>query len=129
MELLAILLPTLTINLGDPILIGDFWGFVLAVPLALFAIFWVSAVTIRNTAAAITGAFIGAFIGFLIIFAWVGTLFFDTPMAHVDGGSTFFGSVLFCSAMGLVGGIVVDLLIFRATRRAYRNQHDLSAEH
>lgn len=113
-------MPALIINLGDPIFIGDFWGFVLALPISLFLAFWISAV--KNHAAVVFGALIGAIIGFLIILGWLDTLIFDTPFPGANGGATFFASVLFCAALGLIGGITTDLLIARSTRRAYMRQ-------
>lgn len=101
---------------------GVFWGalfgLLLSLPLSLFVTFWMSAV--RNRAAVVLGAFVGGVIGFLIILGWAGTLIFDTPLPGAGGGSAFFGSVLFCSALELAFGMGADLLIARARRRDYR---------
>ncbi len=98
-------------SLND-LFIGDIFGFVLALPLALFLAYWLSAV--KKRAAVVFGAFLGAFIGFVAILAWANTL----PGAN--GGATFFGSVFLCSAAALIGGIVTDLLLARITSRDYR---------
>jgi len=91
---------------------GDFFGFILALPIALFVAFWLSAVKKRG--AVVFGAFLGAFIAFVGILAWANTLLYP------DAGATFFGSLFFCSAAALVGGIITDLLIARITSRDYR---------
>jgi hypothetical protein len=109
-----------TLSLGDPVLIGDFFGLLLSLPIALFLAFWMSAV--KNRATVIWGAFIGALLGFFIILGWAGTLFFDTLLPGANAASAFFGGVLFCSITGLIGGIVVDLLVARRSRRDYRRQ-------
>ena len=113
-------MPALHVNIGDPIFIGDFWGFIIALPISLFLAYWISSV--KNHAAVVAGAFIGALIGFLIILGWVDTLIFDTPLTGANGAATFFGSALFCSALGLAGGILMDLLIARRSRRDYFRQ-------
>jgi hypothetical protein len=101
---------------------GVFWGalfgLILSLPVALFLTFWMSAV--RNRAAVIFGAFLGGIIGFLIILGWAGTLIYDTPLPGANGGSAFFGGVLFFSAMELAFGMGSDLLVARANRRDYR---------
>lgn len=121
------LMPALNVDPGSGIFIGDIFGLVLALPIALFLAFWFSAV--KNKAAVVIGAFIGAVIGFFIILGWVGTLIYDTPLPGANGGSTFFGSVLFCSALGLAGGILTDLLVARRRSRDYRRQSPLAHEH
>ena len=113
-------MPALIINPGDPIFIGAFWGFVLALPISLFLAYWISAV--QNHAAVVFGALVGGILGFLILLGWLDTLIFDTPQPGANGASTFFSAVLFCAALGLVGGIITDLLIARRTRRAYMRQ-------
>jgi len=112
-------LPALHITMND-IFIGAFWGFILALPISLFLAFWMSAVKSRWMV--VLGAFSGALIGFLIILGWVDTLIFDTPLPGANGTSTFFGSVFFCSILGLAGGIVLDLIIASRNARDYRRQ-------
>lgn len=112
------LIPAFNVNLGDPIFIGDFWGFILAIPISLFLAFWLSAV--KNHVAVIIGAFVGTLLGFLILLGWAGTLIFATPLKGVNGGAVFFGSVLFCSVLGLSAGILTDLLIAGKNRKDYR---------
>jgi len=116
----GLLMPALIINLGDPIFIGAFWGFVLALPISLFLAYWISAV--QNHAAVVFGALVGDILGFLIMLGWLDTLIFDTPLPGANGASTFFSAIFFCSILGLVGGILIDLLIARRTRRAYMRQ-------
>jgi hypothetical protein len=110
-------MPALIVNIGDPIFIADFWGFVLAIPISLFLAFWLSSV--KKRAAVVLGAFGGALLGFLIIFGWAGTLIFDTDEPGANGASVFFGSLFFCITLGLVAGIVTDLLVARKNRRDY----------
>lgn len=119
-------MPALQVNIGDPIFIGDFFGLVLALPIALFLAYWLSAV--KNHMAVVVGALIGVLIGFLTILAWVGTLIFDTPLPNVNGAVVFFSSVLFCSICGLVGAILTDLLIARQRKQDYSRQHQLAHE-
>lgn len=114
-------MPTLNFDPGSGIFIGDTCGFILAVPISLFLAFWLSAVKSRR--AVVLGALIGAFIAWFIILCWVGTVIFNTPLPGADGASTFFGSVLFCSAAGLSLAILTDLWIAGRTSRAYRQQH------
>ena len=103
------------VNIGDPIFIGNFFGFVLAVPISLFLAFWLSSV--KKRAAVVIGAFIGALLGFLIILAW--TLIWNHPLPGANGASVFFGSVLFCPVLGLSGGILSDLLVASKSRKDY----------
>jgi hypothetical protein len=111
----------LHVSLGDPIFIGDFFGLVLALPLSLFLAFWLSAV--KKRAAVLFGALFGTLIGFIILLSFAGTLVFSTaPIAGANGGSVFFGSVLFCSILGLMGGIFTDILVARKNSRDYRQQ-------
>ncbi len=99
------------VSIND-IFIGDIFGFVFALPFALFIAFWLSAVKKRG--AVVFGAFLGAFLAFVGILAWANTL------SGANGGATFFGSLFFCSAAALVGGIITDLLVARITSRDYR---------
>ncbi|HTK07769.1 MAG TPA: PTS sucrose transporter subunit IIBC [Ktedonobacteraceae bacterium] len=112
------------LNMSDPqaagILIGDIFGLVLALPVSLFLAFWMSAV--KSKWAVILGALLGAIIGFLIILGWIGTLINDKPMSGASGAPVFFGSVLFCAAMGLIGGILMDLLVGATNKKDYGRQ-------
>ncbi|QBD83606.1 PTS sucrose transporter subunit IIBC [Ktedonosporobacter rubrisoli] len=120
--------PAINVDITNFIFVADFWGFVLALPIALFLAFWLSAV--KSKGAVVFGAFVGALIGFLAILAWVGTLIFDKPMPNANGAAIFFGSVLLCSAAGLSLGILVDLLIARRRSRDYRRpEHDFAEQH
>jgi hypothetical protein len=103
-----------------PILIGDIFGFVLAVPAALFMAFWMSAV--KSKWAVVIGAMLGTIIGFLAILAWVGTLINDKPLPDANGVSVFFSSILLCSTTGVVGGILTDLLVGAKNSRDYGRQ-------
>lgn len=109
---------------------GVFWGalfaLLLSLPISLFLAFWMSAV--RNRAAVVFGAFLGGIVAFLIILGWAGMLIFDTPLPGANGGSVFFGSVLFIAAIELVFGIGFDLLIARANRRDYRRAAAMAHE-
>jgi hypothetical protein len=120
------LLPTLKVSITDPIFIGAFFGFVLALPLSLFLAYWISAV--KNSRAVVVGAFAGALLGFLVLLGWAGTLIFDTPLPGANGGNVFFGSVLLCSIMGVVGGMVTDMLIANRNRRDYLRQGAVAEE-
>lgn len=104
----------------DQVTIGAFFGFLLALPVALFLVFWLSAV--KNRKAVVMGGLAGAFIAFLVILGWAGTLFFSTPIPGANGASAFFGGVLLCSAAGLVSGILVDLFVARRHSSDYRRQ-------
>jgi hypothetical protein len=119
MDLLALTLAH-SLNIGDPIFIGNFFGFLLALPISLFLAYWLSAV--KNQKVVVFGALAGALISFLIILGWVDTLFFDKPLPGANGGSVFFGSVLLCSTMGLIGGILTDLLLARRNAYDYRRR-------
>ncbi len=110
--------PALQIIDGQGIFVADLFGLILALPIALFLVYWLSAV--KRHMAVVTGAFIGAFLGFLIILGWVGTLIFDTVLPGATPGATFFGSLLFCSALALSFGIISDLIIARRTASDYR---------
>jgi hypothetical protein len=93
-------------------------GFILSLPIVLFLAYWMSAV--KRPMVVVTGAFIGGFIGFLIILGWVGTLIFDTVLPGATSGATFFGSLLFCSALGLSVAVLSDLIVARMTAKDYR---------
>jgi hypothetical protein len=110
--------PALIINPGDGLFIADFFGLILALPTALYLAFWMSSVKRRGVVVA--GAFLGALLGFLFILGWVDTLIYDTPLPNANPVSTFFGSLLICSVLGLAGGIVADLIVARLTSRDYR---------
>ncbi len=112
-------LPALQITFND-IFIGAVCGFILSLPISLFLAFWMSAV--KNRGIVVLGAFIGAFVGLLIILGWADTLIFDTPLPGANGNSTFWGSLFFCIMLGLVGGIILDLIVARANARDYRRQ-------
>ena len=115
--------PALIINLGSGVFIGDFFGFLLSLPTALFLAFWLS--NVKNRGIVVLGAFIGCLLGFILILAWVGTLIFDTELPGATGAATFFGSLLFCSALGLGTAIILDLIVARRTRRDYRRSQQV----
>ena len=96
----------------NDIFIGDIFGFLLALPFSLFLVFWLSAVKKRG--AVVFGAFLAALIAFVVILVWANRL------PNANGAGTFFGSLFFCSAAALVGGIFTDLLVARITSRDYR---------
>jgi hypothetical protein len=104
----------------DGIFIADFFGFLLALPVSLFLAFWMSAV--RNRMVVVIGALAGALLGFIGILGWVGTLIYDTPLPGANPAATFFGSLLFCSALGISAGIIFDLIVARLRRRDYLRQ-------
>lgn len=110
--------PELIIVDNHGIFLADLLGLILALPIALFMAFWMSAVKRRGVV--VFGAFIGSFIGFLVILAWVGELVFNTVLPGADPGSTFFGALFINSVMGLVGGILADLIVARLSRSDYR---------
>ena len=120
------LLPTLKVSVADPIVIGAFFGFLLALPISLFLAYWISAV--RSHRAVVVGAFAGALLGFLVILGWTDTLIYTTPLPGANGGNVFFGSVLLCSIMGVVGGMLTDLLIASRNRRDYLRQGAVAEE-
>jgi hypothetical protein len=93
-------------------------GFILSLPIVLFLAYWMSAV--KRPMVVVTGAFIGGFLGFLIVLGWVGTLIFDTVLPGATSGATFFGSLLFCSALGLSVAVLSDLIVARMTAKDYR---------
>ena len=110
--------PALQIIDNQGIFLADLIGFILSLPTVLLLAYWMSEV--KRPMVVVTGAFIGCFLGFLIILAWVGTLIFDTVLPGASPGATFFGSLLFCSALGLSFAIIADLVVARLTVRDYR---------
>ncbi|GAC1343373.1 MAG: hypothetical protein NVSMB27_03260 [Ktedonobacteraceae bacterium] len=104
----------------DGLFIGDFWGFVLALPVSLFLAFWISEV--KNRGVVVLGAFAGALLGFIIILGWVDTLIYDQPLPDASPPATFFGSVLLCSTLGLALAIILDLIVASYNKRDYRRQ-------
>ncbi len=114
------LLPTLRIDPSSGVFIGDIFGYILSLPIALFLAFWLSSV--KNKAAVVVGAFIGASIGFLGILGWAGTLIFDTELPDMSGAVIFFSAIFLCSVLGLSAAILIDLLVARANARDYRRQ-------
>ncbi len=104
----------------DGIFIGDIWGFILSLLIVPFLAFWISAV--KNKMVVVLGGIVGSALGFIIILGWVGTLVYDTPLPGANGGSTFFGSLLLCSALGLSLAIILDLLVARANKEDYRRR-------
>ena len=112
--------PALQIIDSQGIFVADLFGLILALPVALFLAYWMSAV--KRHMAVVTGAFIGGFLGFLIILGWVGTLIYDTVLPNASAGATFFGSLLFCSTLALSFGIISDLIIARLSASDYRRQ-------
>jgi hypothetical protein len=115
------MMPALQVNITDPIFIGDFWGFVLASPTALLLSCWISSVSIKHSATGVLAAFAGALLGFLLILGWVGTLIYSTLLPDASGTATFFGSLLTCTALGVIACIMTDRYIQRRNTRDYRN--------
>ena len=118
---LSAYLPALKVPI-DGIFLGDLFGFILALPIALLFAFWISEVVVKNRMVVVLGVFIGALLGFIIILGLVGTLIFDQPLPNVSGTATFFSSLLMCSTLGLAGGIILDLIVAARTSRDYRRQ-------
>jgi len=110
--------PALIINPSDGFFIADIFGLILALPMALFLAFWMSAVKRRMVV--VGGALLGAVLGFLVILGWVDTLIYNTPLPNANPVATFFSSLLICSVLGLAGGILADLIIARLSSRDYR---------
>ncbi len=110
--------PALMIVDNQGIFEASLFGFILSLPTVLLLAYWMSEV--KRPMVVVTGAFIGCFLGFIIILAWVGTLIFDTVLPGATPGATFFGSLLFCSALGLSFAIIADLVVARLTARDYR---------
>jgi hypothetical protein len=96
----------------DGMFVADIFGFILALPMALFLAFWLSAV--RKRSAVVFGALIAEIIGFFII--WV----VAENMPNANGAAVFFGALLFNSTMGLIGGMITDLLVGRILNKDYR---------
>jgi hypothetical protein len=88
-------------------------GVVLALPIALALSYWIGYGSIRHPATGVLGAFAGALFGFLVILGWVGTFIFSTPLPGANGVATFFGSLLLCSILGVMGCIFTDQIILR----------------
>ncbi len=110
--------PALIFLDNQGIFLADLFGFIIALPMALFLAFWMSAV--KRRAVVVFGAFVGSFLGFLVIWAWVGELIYNSVLPGANPGAAFFGSLLVCSAAGLVFGMFADLIVARLTRRDYR---------
>ena len=110
--------PALMIIDNQGIFQASLIGFILSLPVVLFLAYWMSAV--KRPMIVVTGAFIGGFLGFLIMLAWVGTLIYDTVLPGATAGGAFFGSLLFCSALGLSFGVIADLIVARLTAKDYR---------
>ena len=100
--------------------IADFWGALIALPLALGVIYWVS--NVRNKAAVVGGAFLGILVGFIGILLWLGPVFHVNPLPNTDPVAVFFGTVFLCAILGLIFGLVMDLVIARRNERDYRRQ-------
>jgi hypothetical protein len=94
------------------IFLADLFGCILALPIALFLAFWMSA--IKKRAVVVAGALIGALIGFFIIFFWA------PQLTNVNIVGVFFGSLVFCAALALALGMITDLLVGRLNQRDYR---------
>jgi hypothetical protein len=111
-------MPALQVSFSDPIVIGDLWAFILSLPTALLISLWIGSGSIKHPAMGALGALLGAFLGFLIILGWIGTLIFSTPLPGANGVTTFFGSLLLCSALGVMGCIFTDRAMMRRDARA-----------
>src|SRR5260221_6951593 len=101
-------------NFGSGVFIGDIFGFILALPIALFLAFWLSSV--KNRLAVVLGAFVGALIGF------VGTLFFSSNLSDTNGVVIFFSSIFICSILALSFGMITDGIVASRSARDYRRQ-------
>lgn len=110
----------------DGVFWGAIFGLIVALPMALFMAFWLSAV--RNRAAVVLGALIGGIVAFLVVLGWAGTLIYNTSLPGAGGGPAFFGSVLFCAAAALAFGVGADLLLARANPRHYRRGASMAHE-
>src|SRR5215467_11528832 len=110
--------PALMIVDNQGIFEASLIGFILSLPTVLFLAYWIN--NVKRPMVVVIGAFIGGFLGFLIILAWVGTLVFDTVLPGASSGATFFGSLLFCSALGLSFGVLSDLIVARLNAQDYR---------
>ena len=111
MEVQVSIMPALQVNVTDPIFIGGFWGFILSLPILLLVSYWISSAGIKRAARGAVGAVAGAFLGFLIILGWVDTRIFPSPLPGANSTSTFFGSLLLCSVLGVMGCIFTDQAI------------------
>ena len=105
--------PALQVNVTDPIFTADLCGFIVSLPVLFLVSYWISSAGIKRAARGMLGAFAGALAGFLIILAWVDTLIFSTPLPGANGVSTFFCSLMVCSALGVIGCIFTDQAIMR----------------
>ena len=114
-------LPALKVPI-DGIFLGDLFGFILALPVALLFAFWISEVVVKNRMVVVLGVFVGALLGFIIILGLVGTLIFDQPLPNASPVATFFSSLFMCSTLGLAGAIILDLIVAARTSRDYRRQ-------
>src|SRR5437764_2495007 len=81
---LSAYLPALKVPI-DGIFIGDFFGFLLSLPVALLIAIWISEVVVKSRMVVALGVFVGALLGFIIILGLVGTLIFDQPLPNVSG--------------------------------------------
>jgi hypothetical protein len=113
---LSAYLPALKIPI-DGIFLGDFFGFLLALPLSLFLAYWIS--DVKNRTVVVLGAFVGALLSFIVILGIVGTLIFDQPLPNASGAAIFFSSLLMCSILGLAGAIILDLIVASRNSRDY----------
>ena len=116
---LSAYLPALKVPI-DGIFLGDFFGFLFALPVSLFLAYWIS--NVKNRMVVVLGAFIGALLGFIAILGIVGTLIFDQPLPNASPVATFFSSLFMCSTLGLAGAIILDLIVAARTTRDYRRQ-------
>ena len=116
---LSAYLPALKVPI-DGIFLGDFFGFLFALPVSLFLAYWIS--DVKNRMVVVLGAFVGALLGFIAILGIVGTLIFDQPLPNASPVATFFSSLFMCSILGLAGAIILDLIVAARTSRDYRRQ-------
>ena len=100
--------------------IADFWGALIALPLALGVTFWVS--NVKNKGAVVGGGLLGILVGFVGILLWLGPVFHTNPLPNTDPVAVFFGTLFFCAILGLIFGLVTDLLIAKRNERDYRRQ-------
>ena len=100
--------------------IADFWGALIALPLALGVTFWVS--NVKNKVAVVGGAALGILLGFIGILLWLGPVFHTNPLPNTDPVAAFFGTLFLCAVLGLIFGLVSDLVIASRNERDYRRQ-------